>query len=152
MKTTLADWQRAATRALARVAQPEVGCWEWPKDGARNGAPRSGQMRPCVRVGGRAGQTITVARVVLGAQLGRVLTKDEIAGHKCDNGQCIRPDHLAVLSQGENLQEAWDRERRTYAGCAIPSCTACGGNGEDGDENCRRCGGSGDEPQQAGAA
>jgi hypothetical protein len=36
----------------------------------------------------------------------RPLLPGEVVRHRCDNPPCVRPDHLAAGSQGENLHDA----------------------------------------------
>lgn len=35
-----------------------------------------------------------------------------VVGHACDNPPCVRPSHLAAISLGDNLRDAWARGRR----------------------------------------
>lgn len=43
-------------------------------------------------------------------------TKEEPAGllalHTCDVGHCLTPEHLYWGTYGDNLRDAWERERR----------------------------------------
>lgn len=39
-----------------------------------------------------------------------------VVRHSCDTPPCIEPSHLLVGSQGDNLQDAYDRNRRSAKG------------------------------------
>lgn len=49
-----------------------------------------------------------------------------VVRHKCDNPPCINPDHLEVGTQGDNMQDAWTRGRRTPWSVLVTAC--CNGH------------------------
>jgi hypothetical protein len=60
---------------------------------------------------GYRGKPQRITRIVLGWKIGRPLTKDELACHKCDNPPCINPDHLWVGSVSANTQDRLSKGR-----------------------------------------
>jgi hypothetical protein len=80
-----------------RVQKGE-GCWEW-----------TGSLFPTgygqLPWGGRA------HRYSVELEIGGPLPRGEFVLHSCDNRKCVRPDHLRLGSQSENLQEAHDKGR-----------------------------------------
>lgn len=58
-----------------------------------------------IRVGGRAGKTLYVHRIMSGAQPG------EEVRHTCDTPRCVKPEHLLLGTHLENIQDMYDRKR-----------------------------------------
>lgn len=95
-------------RVRARVSVEPSGCWRWL--GAKNSKGYA-----CLRIGGRAGRTVTVHRLVLELD-GRPLAGKQMACHTCNQRDCVNPVHLYV---GDALSNAADARRAgTYKGRA----------------------------------
>lgn len=108
MRVDLIPWLLARSVRVP-CPRPDLGeCWEWT--GALSGKnSRSDGGRPITRW---RGVVVLVARLVLHWQLDRPLKKGRLAGHRCDNAQCVRPDHLEETTYTRNLIDAWARGRR----------------------------------------
>lgn len=52
-------------------------------------------------------------RVALALHRGVPVRSLGLVAHECDNPLCVNPDHLSEGTASSNLQEAWDRGRRT---------------------------------------
>jgi len=60
------------------------------------------------------GNRIVLAhRFSLEQSLGRELKKGMKVLHHCDNSICVRPDHLYEGTQGDNMKDAYKRNRRS---------------------------------------
>lgn len=79
------------------------GCWFWRLRGGRSSA-----NRPMITVDGKK---VLVYRFVLETALGRPLRNGMEVCHKCDNGSCIRPDHLFEGTHGDNMRDAQAKGR-----------------------------------------
>lgn len=91
----MTQWERAM-HFFSRTV--EVGeCWEWVGAKAR-------ARRAYCRVDGR---TMPVARWLLQCKGGEVVI------HSCDNPACIRPEHIRVGTQSENIKDAVRKGRIT---------------------------------------
>ena len=80
-----------------------AGCWFWRLRGGRNAT-----NRPMITVDGKL---ILVYRFVLEQALGRPLRKGMEVCHKCDNGSCIRTDHLFEGTHADNMRDAQAKGR-----------------------------------------
>ncbi len=71
------------------------GCWVYMKGSKLVHYPRF-----------RSGENdILISRIVLEDKLGRKLTKEECACHKCDCPPCVNPDHLFAGTYKDNMQD-----------------------------------------------
>lgn len=81
------------------------GCWEWKASlsstgyGQLNVKSEDGKWRPK-----------RAHRLVYEALYGEV---GGLVLHTCDNRRCVRPDHLYVGNDSNNVQDMWDRKRTT---------------------------------------
>lgn len=105
----LADWRVWLADAAVRARYWARVCWR----GADRCAPWCGNLSSTghakLRVGSRAdGTRRMVSAHVLGYQLARgLITGDEdlCLAHSCDEPACQQPQHLRLVSRGENLEE-----------------------------------------------
>lgn len=75
------------------------GCWRW------TGALRHDYGE--VWIDGRKSYAHRAAyELVYGP-----LDEDQVVRHRCDNPLCVRPDHLTVGTQAENMRDCGDRQR-----------------------------------------
>lgn len=86
-----------------RVAFAPNGCWMW--QGALNS-----RGYPCVRIGGRAGRTVSVHRLVVELVAGPI-PAGMLACHHCDTPACVNPAHLYVGSHVDNARDKIERGR-----------------------------------------
>jgi hypothetical protein len=74
----------------------ESGCWEWVGDVSNNGYPSWV----------RDGKRLSIHRVVATETYGPI-PRGAVVRHLCNNRLCIRPEHLAVGTQKENIADMW---------------------------------------------
>lgn len=79
------------------------GCWLWT-----GCAPKYGQLR-------RRGGTLLAHRYSFELAFGEI-PKNLYVLHSCDNKLCVRPDHLHLGTQAENVREAIERGLVRYTG------------------------------------
>lgn len=85
---------------------PESGCWIWP--GRVNDAGYG-----VFECGGRKNRTRHRAHVVsYEIHIGKVIP-GLVVRHECDNPPCVRPDHLLLGTQLENIQDTVSRNRQS---------------------------------------
>lgn len=77
------------------------GCWEWV--GARNWAGYG-----VIRVAGRQTRAHRIAYQLV---IGPIPSGMNVL-HSCDNPPCVRPEHLRVGTQRDNLADAQERGRK----------------------------------------
>lgn len=92
-------WER---RVAHRLSVTPSGCHEW--QGALDGKGY-GQINVL-------GKRMTLSRIALELEIGRELSKGELACHKCDNPCCCNPDHLFIGDQLENVRDMWRKNRQ----------------------------------------
>ena len=80
-----------------------TGCWEWT--GAR---ARFGHGLVHVGPGGKLAQTHRVAWELM---VGPVPEGMGVL-HRCDNPPCVRPDHLFLGTQQDNVRDMWAKGRQ----------------------------------------
>lgn len=80
---------------LARTTRTATGCFEW--QGARHG---KGYGHVVFR-----GKTWKAHRVAYTLAVGEIMPGLVVA-HRCDNPACVRPDHLWVGTQGDNIRDS----------------------------------------------
>lgn len=95
-----AFWRMVYKYGSIPVNKPCVGnCWIWLGNVNNNGYGY-------LTIGDR---TQRAHRVVYELVLGGPIPKDKQINHRCDNKICVRPTHLQLGTQAENIQEAVDR-------------------------------------------
>lgn len=90
-----------ASRFWSKVRIASMGCWEWL--GAKN---RQGYGS--VGVGG--GRTALAHRVAWEID-GGPIPLGLLVRHKCDNPACVRPAHLLIGTQKQNMADMYRRGR-----------------------------------------
>ena len=102
-------WQRITPmedRFWAKVQRTD-NCWEW--GGATNSAGGYGVLQKP-----RMGGTITVHRYSAMLHFGMFDLRLQV-NHHCDNKLCVRPDHLYLGDQQQNMTDALVRGRNAHA-------------------------------------
>lgn len=90
------------------------GCWEW------QGAKSKGYgVLVYSLLGVRQRWKCHHFAVVLD---GRTITPGMVVMHLCDNRACVRPDHLRVGTQSENIKDMWDKQRRVSENSSKTHC------------------------------
>lgn len=94
-------WERVDFNGPVPPHCPTLGpCWLWADGRSKDGRPT------CV-FHGRAVRVYRVsAALTIGDPAGRVVM------HRCDNPRCVRPSHLALGSQSENMRDCIRKGRR----------------------------------------
>jgi hypothetical protein len=85
----------------ARVART-AGCWEW------TGALRGGYGHLVV-----AGSDMAAHRLAWELANGTGVPNGRVVCHRCDNPRCVRPDHLFVATQRQNIRDAVRKGRHS---------------------------------------
>ena len=91
---------------LSRTVSVE-GCLEW------TGSTRGGYGRVTTQ-----GKGWTVIRLIWTLQHGEI-PEGNVVRHTCDNPKCCNPEHLVVGTQGDNMQDRFNRGR--YSLFPLPS-------------------------------
>lgn len=86
--------------------RPIVGCWEWAASIRPQGY---GQFRLSRRIAPQYAHRISY-ELAFGPIPDGMLVR-----HRCDNPLCVRPDHLEVGTQSDNMMDAVHRGRHARA-------------------------------------
>lgn len=97
-----------------RGVTPTSGCWEWA--GARSNEGY-GQLR-----NGQRG-SLQAHRVSWTIHFGEI-PDGMFVLHHCDNRPCVRPDHLFLGTQADNLHDMYSKGRGRYGGYTATRATA----------------------------
>ncbi len=111
------------------------GCWEWQGNRSESGYGR-------VKIDGVRWQAPRLAYKLWHGRLAR----DLFVCHACDNPPCVRPDHLWLGTQADNLRDAYAKGRKVSPQVNKTHCPAghpyAGENlviAKSGQRVCRQC-------------
>jgi hypothetical protein len=90
-------------RFWSKVQKGE-GCWEW----TGHTTPHGYGM---ICMGGHKGKNVTTHRVSYMLHHGAIPSRACVL-HKCDNRKCVRPDHLYLGTQADNVRDMYQRNRQ----------------------------------------
>ena len=106
--TRLATRETLAARFWSKVDRDETGCWTWL--GAKT-ALKYGQIE-------LDGRSIYAHRVSWELANGPIPSGLQVL-HRCDNPPCVRPDHLFLGTQRDNITDMANKGRASHAGFAL---------------------------------
>lgn len=86
----------------SKVRKSDLGCWEW------TGATIDGRYGQAWKTG----RHILAHRAAWELHFGPVPAGLEVC-HSCDNGLCVRPDHLFLGTHQDNMDDMRDKGRST---------------------------------------
>ena len=105
------------------VVDPATGCWIWQKAVKANGY---GQTK-------RHGKNVYAHRLAYEMCHGPI-PDGQVVDHLCRNRRCVNPDHLELVSPGENIRRGQTGKGQTMKGkCANGHTTRTRGR-------CIKCG------------
>lgn len=89
----------------SKVAINLTGCWEWQ-------AGRTDSGYGVFFTGNPGGKTVLAHRAAFMLAYGPI-TGGLFACHKCDNPRCVRPDHMFLGTQADNVRDCARKGRRS---------------------------------------
>lgn len=106
----------------AKINKSPDGCWEWSGSLQTRGNPRRGGGRRMGygQFGVRYADKNKKKGTLLAHRLMWILIHGEaddsmVICHHCDNPKCVRPDHLYMASQSQNVRDSVGRGRHAMA-------------------------------------
>ena len=96
-----------AERFWAKVPTLGVGCWEWA--GGRDNDEGYGRIRE-----GRGGSPFLLTHRVAWELTQGPIPDGLMVLHKCDNPPCVRPDHLFLGTNTDNMRDASAKGRMQH--------------------------------------
>jgi len=107
-KREILPTEKQISKFWARVVKSD-GCWEWQGYKDKSGYGK-------VQVGDdwrKNGRLVLTHRLSFAINFHQPL--DSLVLHKCDNPSCVRPDHLFLGNQQENIKDMDSKKRRMSA-------------------------------------
>lgn len=98
--TTHPQWEEPELRFWMNVRSSKDGCWEWSGSLDNHGYGKIGI----------AGRTPRVHRFSYELHYGKI-TGGLFVCHRCDNPKCVRPDHLFLGTNTDNMRDAFAKGR-----------------------------------------
>ena len=86
-----------------------TGCWEWK--GWKTIGKFMYDRSKGYASGSYRNKRVCLSRLIAGWGIGRPLTKEEVACHKCDYPPCINPEHLWVGTVKDNVHDRLKKGR-----------------------------------------
>jgi len=105
---------RETTPSFWQWVEPDANCWHW----TGNRLP-SGYGRVSVRGTGLGKKNLYAHRVAYELVLGPIRDGLHVL-HRCDNPPCVRPDHLFLGTQADNVADR-DRKGRQASRATAPN-------------------------------
>ena len=102
-----------AERFWQKVAKTQDGCWVWTANCIKD---RHGRKRYGLLGAGRRGEGMLYAHRVAWELHHGLVPEGLLVLHRCDNPQCVRPDHLFLGTQYDNMQDMIHKGRRGVTG------------------------------------
>lgn len=102
-----------AERFWQKVAKTQDGCWVWTANCIKD---RHGRKRYGLLGAGRRGEGMLYAHRVAWELHHGPVPEGLLVLHRCDNPQCVRPDHLFLGTQYDNMQDMIHKGRRGVTG------------------------------------
>ena len=106
-----AQYRASVAARIERYLSPSTatGCREWQR-----GRDFAGYGRICIYIDGAEAMLLS-HRIALSIHLGRPLTAEECALHRCDNPPCGEPEHLFAGTYTDNAQDRNSKGRQNIA-------------------------------------
>jgi len=101
MKLEIIPTKELIEKFMRNVTKGE--CWEWGKGDGNYGTFSISKNR-----------TIGAHRVSYALFVGPVPDKMQVC-HRCDNPSCVKPDHLFLGTQKDNMRDMRDKKSRGYS-------------------------------------
>jgi hypothetical protein len=93
--------QLPATERFWNKVMKTAGCWYWTGHRNNHGYGAFGAVKSKLVYAHRFSYELAYGPIPPGL----------VVRHRCDTPACVRPDHLEIGTQRENIQDAFDRHR-----------------------------------------
>ena len=122
------------TQLESKIEKSPGGCWLWLAYRDRHGYGK-------VNYGGRPpqGRVHFAHRLIYQLERGPI-PEGKVLDHVCKNPGCVNPDHLEIVTQGENVRRGWEGRKPNACRRGHPlSGDNLRVNGRTGVRVCRAC-------------